>query len=382
MAKDNLFEPVQGGVYGKPAEAPLAPQEPVTPPVSAEAVATVEEPITPAEAVETPVVAAPSFDDMLRERSGGKFSKWEDIDGLLNKPAEELKFENEQSKKVFELLKAGKVDEVIDTFNHQRVLNGIGELSDKEAVKLAMKYRDNTLTSDEINDELNDRFALEAPDKPEEDDYLTTEEYQKALKGYEKNQAAYERAQRAAERELKKDAKEARAYLESLKNDIVLPDLPAIPSQVQAQPTIDPVEQERLTKSIQDSFEYALTNLKSHTFKYAEDGVEFETGFDIPQAAMDDMLGRFEKEEFTDVFAKRYIKGDGSLDAMKLMEELHFLENRDSIMKNGIKQALAKAKLDVVKDIKNIDLDQKTRQPITVSDVEKQRQFASSFISA
>lgn len=384
MPGENIFEPVQGAKYTSEVtvEAPAEQGQDAGVDVVQPA-ATIAEPVVPAAPSAEPVasVAAPSFDDLLKEKSGGKFSKWDEVEPLLTQTKKEIEFANEQSKKVFDLITAGKIDEVVDTFNHQRILGSIDKLDDIEVLKLSFKYKDASLTDAEIAQEIKDRMEIiDAPEKPDEDDYLTAEEFSKAMKAYDKSVLAYEKEKRTAERGIKKDAKEARAYLESLKSEIVLPELPvAAPAPVVQQ--MDPAEVARINKQIQDSFEQAMVNLKTHSLKYAKDGIEFETGYDIPQEAKDNMLERFEKKDFAEIFAERYVKGDGSLDATKLMEELHFLENREAIRTSDITQALAKAKLDTLGNIKNIDLDKNSRESVTISDLDKQIKFAQDVLA-
>lgn len=386
MPEGSVFNPVQGGVY----EAPVATAPTVELPVGISAtavttdttitppVATVEPPATPSEPL-----PAPTFEDLLKEKSGGKYTKWEEVEPLLVAPTkEEVKYANEQSKKVHELILAGKLDEVIDTYSHQKVLANVDKLDDTAAWKLAMKYKDPTLTDKDIETEIADRFDIDEPEKPgDADDYLTEEEFAKANKIYAKELAAYEKKTRAVEREIKKEAKEARTFLESLKADIVLPDLPSPASAAPAAQQLSQVEIDKLNKSIQDSFEDAMVNLKSHNLKYAEDGVDLELGYDIPEAAKDDMIARFEKEEFSEILAKRYIKGDGSLDATKLMKELHLLENFETIQKSTVKQVIAKAKLDTLKSVKNVDLDINARPIVTTPDADLYNQFAAAVLS-
>lgn len=377
--KGDIFNPVNGGVYGN---GPAVEEQVADAPSAPESALPVEE---AAPAAETQPL---SFDDYIREQSAGKFSSWNEVNEKLSAvdqaPKEiykEVEFVNEDSKKIFELIRQGKTDEVVDTLLFQRTLASVDALEDKEALRLSMKFKNPGMSDSEIAEEINDMYSTSTPpEKPSEDDELTLEDYQKALKAYEKELAAYEKSQRAMNRDLKRKAAEAKDYLSSLKSDIKLPDLPAA-EMAPIVPDIDPVEQERISKQMRDDFESTYNNLNTLRFKYEDEGVNIETTYDISQEYKDDLYARLEKEaDVRDIFAKRYIKGDGSLDVAKMVEEIAFLESRENISKSIVRQALAQAKLSTVKDLKNVDLEKRPRETVQVSDAERFNQFASSVI--
>ena len=68
----------------------------------------------------TEVIQTPAFDETnwFKEKTGGKFEKWEDVEVLLNRPKEVEKptFANETSKNIYEAILAGKEDELADYF--------------------------------------------------------------------------------------------------------------------------------------------------------------------------------------------------------------------------------------------------------------------------
>jgi hypothetical protein len=105
--------------------------------------------------VEATTVEQPTLDisSYIKEKSGGKFEKWEDIEVLLNKATEQSapQFANETSKKIYEAIIAGKEDELADYFGKKQFAKTLANQPTENVVKAYIKEQIPTLTESEVD---------------------------------------------------------------------------------------------------------------------------------------------------------------------------------------------------------------------------------------
>jgi hypothetical protein len=381
---NNIFNPPAGASFDATGKM-----------VEGEIPATVESPTVETTSPDTPSIpekqnteppaapASPSSDidwgAVLAERTGGKYKTWEEISGKLSEESPALTFSNDESKKIFEYLKEGKVDDVLQVYNEQKRLSSLKDMSDAEVVKLAMEFKHATLQPDDIQDEFLSKYSLEKPEPPVADDYLDDDAFAKAEKTYEKELKQYEKDLKGLDRKLKLEAADSREYLSSLKKDIVLPDI----NPVEKVTAPDPAETER-AKQFRDEYLASLNKsydgFKEIPLKVTDEGISFDGKFEIDEAERLQLKKDLtEKNVFDDLILSRYIKED-SYDTKQLMEDLYWLNNKEKIIASAIKQALSKGKLDKIKETKNVDLDSNNRENFTPSDEVLVKEFSSNFL--
>jgi len=168
---------------------------------------------------------------------------------------------------------------------------------------------------------------------------------------------------------LKKDVREAKDYLQSLKQDISFPDILSqfqeqsqstvntedivsqyLKSQEEEQSKVYQQAREMYEKSIEDG----LKNFEGFNVNYKDEEVQFDGKYSLsPEEKMQlqNDLKDFDLESF---YGPRYYK-DGKYDTKQLAEDIYFLQNRDKIVNSMVTQAVSKAKADLLKGMKNID---------------------------
>ena len=127
---------------------------------------------------------------------------------------------NDVSKDIYDKLVNGNISELADMIYEQKVLSSIDTLDEADILKLKMAYEYPDLTPQEIEEEFSSRFGI---DDDVDTSMMTDEEIVSHNKRIEKQT-------KAISREMKKEVREAKDYLEGLKQDISFPD---ILSQVQ-----------------------------------------------------------------------------------------------------------------------------------------------------
>ena len=191
-----------------------------------------------------------TFDETtwLKEKTGGKFEKWDDLWSKAQSEPE-LKFENEQSKTVYDYIQQGKLDEVAQFIVLQKTLSGAETASDEDVVKMRMQIEEPDLDVDLAFD-----VEFEKPDESEMDE------------------DAYKKAMYAYSRKLKKAAQDARSFLSERKSELVLPPL-SQPQQVNPVEKLDADIKEGMAK-IHESVVGALP-------KITELPIQFNNGGDV-----------------------------------------------------------------------------------------------------
>ena len=273
--------------------------------------------------------------------------------------AEEFSFEwpNEAAKDIYEKLVNGNISELADMIYEQKVLSNLDSMDDADVIKLKMAYDYPDLTPDEIEEEFNSKFNIE---DDIDETMMSDEEIASRRKQMEKQR-------KSIARELKKDSRDAREQLSSMKQDISFPD---ILSQFQnvARPNTDEIvgqflqsqeaqQNQAYQQARQDylrSIDDGLKSFDGFSVNYKDEDVQFDGKYNLTQdekSALNNTLKDFDLEEF---YGNRYFK-DGRYDAKQLAEDVYFLQNRDKIVNSVITQAVSKAKSDLLKAMKNVD---------------------------
>jgi hypothetical protein len=277
-----------------------------------------------------------------------------------NTQNEKIKFEweNESAKNIYDSLVSGNLSDVADVLYEQKVLSELDSMPESDVLKLKIAYDYPELSPEEIQEEFDAKYGV---DKDFDRSMMTDEEIASKMKQIEKQE-------KAVARELKKDVREAKDYLQSLKQDISFPD---ILSQFQeSQPVVntDEVvnqylksqeeEQSKVYQQAREMFEKSidegLKSFEGFKVNYKDEEVQFDGNYSLSteeKAQLQNDLKEFDLESF---YGPRYYK-DGKYDTKQLAEDIYFLNNRDKIVNSMVTQAVSKAKADLLKGMKNID---------------------------
>lgn len=268
----------------------------------------------------------------------------------------EIKFENEQSKLIHELIREGKTKEVRQFLETQERLDSFtsAEITKDNAddiLKLGMQLRYKDLTKDEIDYKFNKEFGvprLSAQAETETDDEFS------------ERKTAWEEKVRDVEMNKLIEAKLMKPELEKAKSQIVLPELskPQTPdSQTQESLAAD---QERLAK-VRENFlnklETDFSKTEGFSTKVKDESVEIPVAFKIPdedKVAIKEMLKNgFNINEF---FDKKWFDADGNSKIDQMISDLYLLTNSDKVLSgianNGASQRLSEYR----KQVNNVNI--------------------------
>lgn len=287
------------------------------------------------------------FEALLAERTGGKFKSVDELLQLADKPVnQEINFANDTAKKVFEYLKEGKIDEVVSVYQQQRQLASLDKMSADDVLKLKIMQENPELSSEEVEEEFNFKYGVQEPDIDEDLD--TPEEIAKEKKKFEREKINMERLK-------KKDLKEAKEFLNSKKQEIVLPDIQT--SAPQQQQAVSNEAEEAAIKEFRDKYMQAIPTtideIVGFESKYKDSELEFNTTYVIDANEKASLKDKMENFTLQDYFMPRYIDEKGDFDTEAIAHDLYVLENFDKIVEAHVSQAVNQAKSFFVKGLKN-----------------------------
>lgn len=295
----------------------------------------------------------------------------------------QFEWENEVAKDIYDNLTNGNISEVADILYEQKVLSELDKMDESDVLKLKIAYDFPDLTPEEIQEEFESKYGIDR----DFDESLMSEEEISAKK------RQIEKQEKALAREMKKDVREAKDYLQTLKQDISFPDILSQFQESQQSVNTDEIvsqylksqeeEQSKVYQQAREMFENSidegLKSFEGFKVNYKDEEVQFDGNYSLsPEEKMQlqNDLKNFDLESF---YGPRYYK-DGKYDTKQVAEDVYFLQNRDKIVNSMVTQAVSKAKADLLKGMKNIDYSN-TPRTASVSDTNDYDTMVSKMFS-
>jgi len=253
-----------------------------------------------------------SFEDLLAEKTNGKYKTYEEIESLLSSKETKSSFANEQMAELNDYVaKGGDVEEYLrtQTANYD-------EMDELNLVKSALKFNNNDLESDEVDLLFNSQYKLD------EDIYTADEIKLSKIK-------------------LRSDAKKAKKELKSFQKDS------SVPKQHREQVN-NKKQSEENVRLWNEKIDKSLTDFKDVNFDINDKGEKFS--YKLSEEAIENV--RTSNKNLVS-FWDRYVNEDGSENITKLNKDMATLNNLDSIVRSAFAQGLSKGKGDIIDDIKN-----------------------------
>jgi len=280
------------------------------------------------------------------------------------KPQEELKFANDDSKKVFDYLKEGKVKEVVDLYQTQNTVSRLldGDIDEKKAAEI-IKFNLSTkkdFTESDVERKFNRQYAI--PKEPVYDELKETEDEFK-----EKHEAWKEKVSEI-KADMILDAKELKPTLEKIKSELVLPDIP-INSNAnnERQPTPEELAADRKLK---DDWTKSATEFAtkfdgfSTVATYKENGkdVEIPVNYGLStdeKKIVNENVSKFVESGFNamSVLKDRWVDKDGNDKIDQVVKDLSWLLFGEKAAQKFANEAHEQRMETYLKGKKNINVD-------------------------
>lgn len=302
-------------------------------------------------------------DEYLRQNLG--YESWDaakqEIEELKKlkeaQQANEIKFANDESEKLFKALQEGKEDEIFEVLSKKQEFKRIEKLDvtnpkdASELIKANLKLKHPQLDPTEIEDIFQENY-YKSP-KPTQRDDQTDEEYQEALEDWKLRTEAIDR-------KMVRDAKIAKPEVLSLQSKIVIPDIPTNNSQAAGQTQEDLEAFTKAKESFVNSANSVLQNFNGFSAVVKDKDVEIPVNYDLSKDEKDTLSGYVknfaERLDANVLFADRWLDKNGSIKTEQVIKDLSKVLFEESKTQKFVNDAAAKRLELYLKDKKKVDV--------------------------
>lgn len=257
-----------------------------------------------------------------------------------------------EAKQLLDALQAGKEDEVFNYLSEKR--KDYSTMSDYDVVKENLIRSNPTWNEKDVAIEIKSKYGnLSAKkDLSEIDEDIYPEEYEKAV---QLNELIDER-----ETILARDAREARRILDEQKKNI---EFPKITQEAQNQPTEEEIAE--ANKQWEEMVTVEVPKLSNFKYKLNGEDVVYK----ITEEEKVNLTTTMKNFNASDYLSKRgWFDQEGKPNILKISEDVYKLENEGKMIGSVATQIKTATRKEVIsRDIKNIDMDDKSSSDFKVS---------------
>lgn len=267
---------------------------------------------------------SPSFEELLLEKSNGKFKSYEDFEKALTEKPQETKsvdFANEQLEVLNRYVQdGGKLEDFLKT------QVDYASMSEIDVIKAEMKLNDPDLTESDM-------------------DFLINKEYQLDTEEYDEDDV------RLSKIKLRKDARKAKTALKEWQDSYAVTEKkesvePQQNVEKSNQPSKESLEKERLRW--EGAVKESASKMEKIDFEINEKGDKFSFAL-----SDDDRAAVIKNNSDLSTFWSRFMNGDGSENVEKLNKSTFILDNFDKIIRAAASKFKSEGKDAILEDIKN-----------------------------
>lgn len=267
--------------------------------------------------------------------------------------AAEIKFADEQSKHIHELIRDGKKKEVRQFLETQEKIDSLvsAEVNKETAddiIKLGMQLKYKDLSPKEIEYKFNKEYGL--PKEPVQSDSELDEDFAARKSEWQ------EKVQDIVMTKII-EAKLAKPELEKAKVQLVLPEINK-PEPQNQQPTQESLAaQEAAMKQVRENFlnklESDISKVEGFTTKVKDESVEIPVAFKIPDEDKAAIKTRLQEGFDLNAYMDKRWFPEGNPNIEQIVSDIFQLENRDKIHSGIANNAANQRLVEYIKAIKN-----------------------------
>lgn len=273
-------------------------------------------------------------------------------------PQEEIKFADEQSKQIFELIKEGKKKEVREFLETQEKLDNYSSLevnSDnaEDIIKLGMKIKNPNLSQKEIDFLYKEDYVVGK--EPVQRASETDEEFEERQSEWKEKAERLEMKRMVA-------AKLAQPDLQKAKSNISLPELKRQEIAQKQEPTQEELERHNAAVlDFKNKADNELKSLNEFNVTFKDEAVEITSSYALSpeeKAQVSAQLNRLAEEGFNAnaILADRWVTKDGTLNVARIARDLARLNADEKIDQKFAQDAATKRLVQYRKQIGNINV--------------------------
>jgi len=272
----------------------------------------------------------------------------EELKPIPEPVVEKIKFANEASENIYNLLVEGKDDEVLSILNEQKKLKEVDKLAPSEILKLNLQYQNKDFTTAEINDLFNETYEL--PELPVQELTETDEEFEDRQKKYDKDL-------KKIESRMSRDAKPAITELQQQLKNIVLPSTkiePVAKTLSQEELTAQDLAQQNFLKQVSEG----VQKFDGYSAVFKDEEVEIPVAYKLSKeekAQIEPLLALSNSNAGAFLQGIGWLDENGAVNTAKITQDLPLILNKEKVFEKIISETGNKRHEASIKSIKNID---------------------------
>lgn len=298
-----------------------------------------------------------------------------EINRLKEAKPVELTFENETSKKIFDLLKEGKEDELYSVLEQKKRIDKLvnGDVTVSNAIEILqtnLKNQYSELTDKQVSHRINQQFNI--PAKPIQKNDELDDEFQERIDKWQEQKEV-------VEENLIIEATIAKKNLEKLKSEIKLPD-------IQRQADSSQPSQEELEKVLSETRKVFETSLEKDFKSFngfnvvaKNEEVELPLSFNLTDEDKIELKNKLSSLDSSEYFGGRWFNQNGTPKIEQMMKDIYLLEKGDTIIQKIANDSSNKTWEHLIKKNKNIHINGQQKGNITMPEKSESDQLASFF---
>lgn len=291
-----------------------------------------------------------------------------EIKKLKEQTTQELKFENEESKKLAQAIAKGDRKKVLEILETQERLESLSaaEVNDETAeqilkMSLQLKHKEAGLSQAEIDYKYNKEFGF--PKEPlQRDDELEEE--------FDARKAEWQEKVNDIKMNRRMEAKLAKPELDKLKSQIVLPDISQ--SSEQKPPTQEELDNaKKYDEGYIQSVDNSLKTFDGVTVAVKNEVVDFPVTFgvtDEDKTMLSTLMKDFQKGNYdaNGLFADLWVNEDKTLKTNEMIEDYYLIKNKKALFSKIANDSANKAIESYIKGKKKINVDETSNPGTTI----------------
>lgn len=271
--------------------------------------------------------------------------------------ANEVKFANQESERLYKAILEGKEDEVYEVLSKKKEFERLEKLDVNnpkdatELIRLNLKMKHPQLDPSEIEDMIADEY-MRYP-KPTKDLSMDDEEFEDKMR-------AWQVREDAINRKVVRDAKIFKPEVLSLQSKIVIPDITPKGSQAGEASQEDLEAFNKAKESFVKSAEAVIKDFNGFSAAVKDKDVEIPVNYELSKdekATLNNYVKNFaERLDANVLFADRWLDKDGNIKTEQVIKDLSKVLFEESKTQKFINDAAAKRLEHYLKAKKNVDV--------------------------
>lgn len=271
--------------------------------------------------------------------------------------ANEVKFANQESERLYKAILEGKEDEVYEVLSKKKEFERLEKLDVNnpkdatELIRLNLKMKHPQLDPSEIEDMIADEY-MRYP-KPTKDLSMDDEEFEDKMR-------AWQVREDAINRKVVRDAKIVKPEVLSLQSKIVIPDITPKGSQAGEASQEDLDAFDKAKESFVKSAEAVIKDFNGFSAAVKDKDVEIPVNYELSKdekATLSNYVKNFaERLDANVLFADRWLDKDGNIKTEQVIKDLSKVLFEESKTQKFINDAAAKRLEHYLKAKKNVDV--------------------------